>query len=296
MDQAPDFVRTPLESLSPISVSEMLLNNVHQGKYLIVRAITRTVRLVAIQVAVEDLGGNVVDLALYNCLEISGLDREGICNLIPMDQVLLIREPHPLLEEYPETWKLGSEKDAQAYKDMGNYAFKNDRFESAIHAYSNGLSVDPTASLLRLNRSLCYLKVNKPSIALNDARVASKDETMTDTLRSKARYRMALAYYTLDRFVDALAILENKSQIRFSPKDFDELEKKSRQRLIEQEQGNYDWFSLSKIADEINGSRQILDVADFVGPVKVTQMRAVGGGRGLVTTRDVLAGELLVSL
>ncbi|KAG8696905.1 hypothetical protein FRC11_000403, partial [Ceratobasidium sp. 423] len=189
---------------------------------------------------------------------------------------------------------MGSKKDAQAYKEKGNNAFKNGRFESAIQAYSYGLSVDPSASLLRLNRSLCYLNINKPSMALSDALVASQGEALTDTLRSKARYRMALAYYALDRFKDTLAILEDKTWTQFSPKDFSELEQKTRQRLIEQVQGDYNWFALNKIADRINGRRQVPDVADYVGPVKVVQMGAIGRGRGLVTTRDVFAGELLL--
>ncbi|KDN35673.1 hypothetical protein RSAG8_11416, partial [Rhizoctonia solani AG-8 WAC10335] len=322
MIQVPAFVRSPLEALSPNLISKMFFNHVHQGSYLIVRAVSLTVRLVAIQVVVEDQEGSAVDLALYNCLETSGLDREGVREIIALGQAMLIREPwitrgrtggnvtvrvdsptdiiflppsHPLLEHYPESWKLGVKSDALGYKDLGNNAFKNGRFESAIQAYSNGLSIDPSASLLRLNRSLCYLKINKPSMALDDARIASEDEAMTDMLRSKARYRMALAYYALDRFTDALRILEDKTQIQFSPKDISDLEKKTRERLIEQGQGNYNWFALNKIADQIKGHRQIPDVADYVGPVKVDiQISAISGGRGLVTTRDVLAGELLV--
>ncbi|KEP51013.1 SET domain protein [Rhizoctonia solani 123E] len=321
MVQAPEFVRAPLNSLSSVSISTMLLNNAHQGNYLVVRAISRAVRLVAIQVMVEDLEGNVVDLALYNCLETAGLDRQGICELIPVGQTMLIREPwitrgrtgghvtvrvdsptdiiflppnHPELEQYPGAWKLGSENNAQNYKDMGNSAFKNGRFESAIHAYSCGLSVDPTASLLRLNRSICYLNINKPSMALKDACIASKDEALTDTLRSKARYRMALAYYALDQYTNALSILGDNNSSQFSPKDFAELEMKTRQRLIEQAQGGYNWFSLKKTAKQINGHRPTPDAADYVGPVKVVQMSTIGGGRGLVTTREVLAGEILI--
>ncbi|CAE6440401.1 unnamed protein product [Rhizoctonia solani] len=299
----------------------MSLNKVHQGSYLIVRAISQTVRLVAVQVAVEDKQGSAIDLALYNCLETSGLDRQGILELIPLGQALLIREPwltrgrtggnvtvrvdspsdlvflppiHPLLSQYPEEWKIGSEKGSQAYKDMGNNAFKNGRFESAIQAYSHGLLVDPTSSVLKLNRSICYLSINKPSMALKDARDASEDKTMKDALRSKARYRMALSYYALDRFTDALTILDNNTEYQFSPNDFSELKKKTRERLIEQTQGNYNWLALKRIAKQINGHQQISDVADYVGPVEVAQMKYMGGGRGLVTTREVLAGELLM--
>ncbi|CAE7189027.1 unnamed protein product, partial [Rhizoctonia solani] len=338
--QTPSFVRSPLESLSPISISKLVLNKVHQVMCYILFFTERptnpanrgaiwsfelchlqAIRLVAVQVAVEDQENNVMDLTLYNCFETSWLDREGVRDLIPLKQALLIREPwvtrsrtgghvavrvdsptdilflppnHPLLEKYPNDWKLEFEKDVLAYKDLGNTAFKHGQFESAVQAYSNGLSIEPTASLLRLNRSLCYLKLNKPSMALADARIASEDDCMTDVLRSKARYRMALSYYALDRFTDALAILEDANQTQFSLKEFSDMERKSRERLIEQAQGAYNWFALNKIADQINGQRQIPDVADYVGPVKISQIDAVGGGRGLVTTRDVLSGELLI--
>ncbi|KAH7339120.1 hypothetical protein B0J17DRAFT_659876 [Rhizoctonia solani] len=321
MTQAPNFVRTPLESLMPISISSLILNQVHQGSYLIVRAISHTVRLVAVQVAAEDQEGSVIDLALYHCFELSGLDREGILELIPPGQALLIRDPwvargltgghvtvrvdspsdivllppnHPLLAQYPEIWRSGHDTDAQAYKEMGNNAFKNGRFESAIRAYTFGLSVDPNFSLLRLNRSLCYLNTKRLSNALNDARAASKDASMTQALVSKAYYRMALAYYAMDRFTDALAILDGNARKPFSPSDFAALKQKTHQRILEQTQGSYNWFTLEKAAKQINGRHPIPDVADYVGPIKVAQRSTKDGSRGLITTRNVLAGELLI--
>ncbi|QRW22451.1 SET domain protein [Rhizoctonia solani] len=321
MLKVPEFVRISLESLSPIPISSMHLNKVHQEHYLIVRVISPAVRLAAIQVAIEDEQGSVIDLAMYHCFETSGLDRQGVIELVPLGQALLIRQPwltrgltggnvtirvsspsdliflppsHPLLSNCPEAWKAGGGKDSQVYKDIGNHAFKNGRFESAIQAYSHGLLVDPTASVLRLNRSACYLSINKPSMALKDAQIASEDKSMKDALRSKAQYRMALAYYALDRFSEALSILERNNGYRFSPADFSELEKKIHERLVEQAQGSYKWLALSKMAKQINGHRQVTDVADYVGPVEVALMESKGGGRGLVTTREVLAGELLM--
>ncbi|KAF8747023.1 SET domain, partial [Rhizoctonia solani] len=321
MLKVPEFLRIPLESLSPISISSMYLNKVHQEHYLIVRVISPAVRLAAIQVAIEDEQGSVIDLAMYHCFETSGLDRQGVIELVPLGQALIIRQPwltrgltggnvtirvsspsdliflppsHPLLSNCPEAWKAGGGKDSQVYKDIGNHAFKNGRFESAIQAYSHGLLVDPTASVLRLNRSACYLSINKPSMALKDAQIASEDKSMKDALRSKAQYRMALAYYALDRFSEALSILERENGYRFSPADFSELEKKIHERLVEQAQGSYKWLALSKMAKQINGHRQVTDVADYVGPVEVALTESKGGGRGLVTTREVLAGELLM--
>ncbi|KAF8753867.1 SET domain [Rhizoctonia solani] len=231
MLKVPEFVRISLESLSPIRISSMHLNKVHQEHYLIVRVISPAVRLAAIQVAIEDEQGSVVDLAMYHCFETSGLDLQGVIELVPLGQALLIRQPwltrgltggnvtirvsspsdliflppsHPLLSNCPEAWKAGGGKDSHFV-----YPGKENGY-------------------------------------------------------------------------------------RFSPADFSELEKKIHERLVEQAQGSYKWLALSKMAKQINGHRQVTDVADYVGPVEVALMESKGGGRGLVTTREVLAGELLM--
>ncbi|KAJ1302948.1 hypothetical protein OPQ81_003242 [Rhizoctonia solani] len=41
MSQAPDFMRAALASLVPISISKMMVNQVYEGNYLIVRAISQ---------------------------------------------------------------------------------------------------------------------------------------------------------------------------------------------------------------------------------------------------------------
>jgi hypothetical protein len=63
------------------------------------------------------------------------------------------------------------------------------------------------------------------------------------------------------------------------------------QRLKEAD-GNYDWVTMFR------GSQDPfvqLDGAEFVGPVTAAQLPNRGGGRGLVATRDIKTGELLVS-
>ena len=42
--------------------------------------------------------------------------------------------------------------------------------------------------------------------------------------------------------------------------------------------------------------RPRIDAADYVGPVTTKQMLDKGGGRGIVTTRDVAPGELLLGV
>jgi hypothetical protein len=64
-------------------------------------------------------------------------------------------------------------------------------------------------------------------------------------------------------------------------------------RLHELQHGDYDWLSLFRNS-VTHGSekRYLLEAADFIGPVKLDW--APGKGRGLFSTRDVRAGELLI--
>lgn len=64
-------------------------------------------------------------------------------------------------------------------------------------------------------------------------------------------------------------------------------------RIREMKYGDYDWLSLFRKC-MTQGSEQsyLIDAADFIGPVKLDWVP--GKGRGLLLTRDVRAGELLI--
>ncbi|KAG8962312.1 hypothetical protein FRC03_004373 [Tulasnella sp. 419] len=67
--------------------------------------------------------------------------------------------------------------------------------------------------------------------------------------------------------------------------------KKCDARRKEQETGEFDVVEMYK-RSKTEGNR--MDVADFVGHVTVTTMESRGGGRAVVATQDLKAGELLV--
>jgi hypothetical protein len=60
------FCTKELAELRPITVNEMLVPNVHQGRYLMCRTISRAGCLVGISVIVEDLNGDCEEISLYN--------------------------------------------------------------------------------------------------------------------------------------------------------------------------------------------------------------------------------------
>jgi tetratricopeptide (TPR) repeat protein len=279
-----------------------------------------TVRMVAIQAAIEDRNGDVADLALYHSFETKGMKREDIASLLPVGLVILVREPffklgatggHPtirvdsptdvrflthsdlMLRDIPESWKPRVGMTAEDYKAAGNAAYNKDHFEAAIRVFTFGLSIDPSASLLRLNRSWCHLKLGNPYCALSDARVVSEDQNLSLESRNKARYRMALAYYAMDRFSDALGLVDDGVSLKSFPEDFSQLRKKLLLRVKEQMHGEYDWLALDKQVRRKYD--EVIDVADYVGPIAIARMPTKGGNRGVITTRPVVAGELLVS-
>ncbi len=61
--------------------------------------------------------------------------------------------------------------------------------------------------------------------------------------------------------------------------------------MEEQSTGNYDWIKLFK--DDSRSGQHSPDIADFTGPIEVKAGQ--NGLRGTFVTRDVKAGDLLVS-
>jgi hypothetical protein len=89
------------------------------------------------------------------------------------------------------------------------------------------------------------LKLGNAYCALSDARAVSEDESLLLEHRNKARYRMALAYYTMDRF-QTPKIVDDGVSSKFFPTEINELRKKLKARMKERTHGEYDWFALEK--------------------------------------------------
>ena len=114
-------------------------------------------------------------------------------------------------------------------------------------------------------------------------------------LQSLAAYELR-CYRKASELFDDLRTVAKTANISF-PKEtsdrFRTAKKAVDARLRELQHGNYDWLSLFR-QSMTQGSEQkyLLEAADFIGPVKLDW--APGKGRGLFSTRDVRAGELLI--
>ncbi|KII85226.1 hypothetical protein PLICRDRAFT_178965 [Plicaturopsis crispa FD-325 SS-3] len=316
--------KLPLDQLTIIYLSEMLVRKVHKGRFLLCRSITTCTRLVGVQMLVEDPEGRVRDLAIYNFPTLGmGSSPEDVAAIFPLGTILAIREPtlkmpsqgyRPIIRvDSPSdvifiephsklalgtTWKTGSRvnrsaaipSSADAWKARGNGHFKAGRWLAAVFSYSSGMEMDPSAYLLRLNRAEAFLRLEYYSASQRDAEQVL-GLSLEESARRKALSRAGRAYYGKQDYVGAEKMFAG--WLESQPGDPDALAwiARCRLRLQESTTGDYDWVRLSK---ESQVSPHI-DAANYVGPIRVSEMIDRGGGRGVVATRDISSGELLVA-
>ncbi|KAG9001119.1 hypothetical protein FRB94_004917 [Tulasnella sp. JGI-2019a] len=317
----------PLEALRPMLLSEMLLRKTYKGHYILCRIFTVTVRMVDVMFGVEDVAGNVVQLTLNNYPGTAGATGLAVDALFPIGAVLAVREPtlkmmaqgneahirvdcpsdivridddHSLLKDV--NWKTGQRlastptlpRTEEEWREMGNRYFKSGWFVQAVLAYSRGLRRYPTSILLYLDRSLAHLRLNYYGAALADALRVAEDAGVNQPTKVKAIFRAGQAKYGMGLWDDAQALFKQTSELDKSEVDNCQTWiERCRDRTAEARDGSYDWTRLFDLAN-IPGQR--LDVADFTGPVEVAEIPSRGGGRGVVATRDIKCGELLVSM
>lgn len=278
--------------------------------------------MLAWQLLVEDSAGETLSLSLEQFPGLHAASFATIDTIFPVGTVLAIREPavmlrnadtlityirldspsnliflrpsDPLLRNvswnYPQASRSALPRTAYEWKLLGNNFFKDGQHFAAAFAFSEGLATDPTAYILALNRSAAYLRLEHFSAVLADATSVLAVESITPDQRLKALFRSAQAQYGLSCY--RVALEGFKCFLSLSPEYIEVKEwiMRCQDRISESEAGIYDWVRLFKDAQK-KGTK--MDVADFVGSVNIGQSSR-GGGRGIVATRDVKVGELLV--
>ncbi|KAI3932240.1 hypothetical protein MKW98_024960 [Papaver atlanticum] len=92
-----------------------------------------------------------------------------------------------------------AKKKALEAKSRGEKAFKRNDIHTAVDAYTQAISFDPSDATLLSNRSLCYIRLGQPEHALTDAKACR--ELRPDW--HKACYREGAALRLLQRFEEA---------------------------------------------------------------------------------------------
>jgi tetratricopeptide (TPR) repeat protein len=304
----PSFVRfseKELGELTPITLSEMLVATVHSGRYLACRTINMATCYRRISVVVEDLNDHVEELLLYNMVNKLHMNMD---DMMPIGTILIIKEPfllglgstakrtcircdspsdvvfvndnNPIL--IGTKWFVNYDKSQFKWlKAKGNAMYKTECYHQALRFYLNALGIEPLSSAIHLNISATLRQLERYQEAYDHASKAF-DLDKTD----KALYHKGLSSYKMRDWSTALGCYGKIKEIELVNDEINAC----RQRLDEASTGLFNWDQIYH--QTTNNQNLNLDVADFLGPVKVVDI--VDKGKGMVVTRDIDAGELLL--
>ncbi|KAF8580587.1 hypothetical protein K439DRAFT_1393632 [Ramaria rubella] len=318
------FSNKPMSSLSRISLRSMLVRKIHRGQYLLCRIIIPPTRLIAIEAAIEDPEGDVRLLCLYNFPSMIDAGPEDIDAIFPVGTIIAVREPYlktslhgencfirvdsPSDTYFPDpgsemlrgiTWRYGSTipgaprcpVTASGWKEVGNKHFKASRWLAAAVAYTRGLNLDPSVIVLQANRAEVYLRLQYFSAALSDAETVIGSSHASNEIRYKAVFRAGKASYLQENFEKAIYYFQTALGYNTNDNDAKAWLRRAHARDAERQSGQYDW---KKIFLDSQRTHAALDVANYIGPIGVVALPSRGGGRGIIATRNVEIGELLM--
>lgn len=146
---------------------------------------------------------------------------------------------------------------------------------------------------MRLNRSLARIRLGHYSASLRDLNSVLSSDNLSTADKLKGLYRSAQAEYASGRYDAAKQYYEGCLGVDENLVDAKTGIQKCVDRLQEQQTGVYRW---EELYDQTLRAKSVLsfDISDFVGPVKVAPVPNRGGGRGILATRDIEVGELLL--
>ncbi|KDQ17931.1 hypothetical protein BOTBODRAFT_185344 [Botryobasidium botryosum FD-172 SS1] len=315
----------PLQQLKRIAYYDMKVRKTHLGRYLLCATVVPASRAVGIMVCVEDPEGATFQLSIYNFPGTIATPGIVLDTIFPVGSILAVREPTMIVGTDPRDisiridspsdliflrptdtllrtikWKNSSRSNGPAtrhfdtWKDVGDVHINSRHYLAAAVAYTRALESAPNGFNgyhYWLFRAVAYYRFRHYTAALADATFLSNMPRIPIELQGKAARVAAQCEYSLARYEAAISTFErSRSRDPSGAEEVSNWLKKCRRR-IEESRGVYDWASL--FVDTKNSGER-LDVADYVGPMKVVSMPHRGGGRGVVTTRAVKAGELIL--
>lgn len=66
---------------------------------------------------------------------------------------------------------LNTNSDENKFKELGNEAYSNGRYEEAIKYFTEGIKLNNNNEILYCNRSISYSLINNWNMAINDAKI-----------------------------------------------------------------------------------------------------------------------------
>ncbi|KAL2040023.1 hypothetical protein N7G274_007426 [Stereocaulon virgatum] len=297
--------------LKRIFIKDLRLETHHRGFYALLKVVTPPTTMTAVMAVVGDEIGDGVRLQLYHQKDDEYRKGEEV---VQVNKACIIKEPYFKVmgdgdyglrvdhvsdiiwlpsddDRLPLAWQpriTELEKDAEALENEGNGALKVGRLHQAIEIYTQALRYSKTGDqsrMIKLNRSLANLKLGNYDQGLEDV----GELTAAYQKSEKGFYRAARCLYELTRFQEChdvlKLLLEQYPHCSEAKKEI----ARTKIRLTEQQHAVFDFKAMHETA-KINPPQ--LDCATYVGPVAIKA--SDGRGRGLFTTENVVAGELLL--
>ncbi|PVF94963.1 TPR-like protein [Serendipita vermifera] len=316
------YSTTPLTELEVYSLQDLQVRQHNAGSYLLCRTITQASRSNVLSIGVEDTNGWSQQLSIYNFPGTHSATTGELDTLFPLYTVLAIREPliestllgdhfhirvdspsdivflkdkDPLLKGV--TWASGKRtcavqaRSAEEWKEVGDKHSSSKEFVAAIVAYTYALQRDPSMASLLFDRANAHMELGNYASAILDAKamLGFKDLEIPDYI--KAVYLLGATEYNAGNYTESKRWYEMLSQFESMAPVIEQNKFSAGMREKESTTGDYNWgLLLQKTIKDIEPQ-----IANFIGPVEVVDIPDRDGVRGVIATRDIIPGELLVA-
>ncbi|RNA10786.1 isoform A [Brachionus plicatilis] len=289
------------DQLEKVTLKQMYVNKVHEGKYLEAKIIYEPFIVTAIQTLIEDENGDIETLSIYNLIKDFG---DNLKNLLPYGCMVKIKEPFLKTSVYSAehfSVRVDSPSDLEIvisipkiidqdktalyekFNYEGNCHFVKKEHRLAVHSYTKALSLKQCAKSFS-NRALAYLKLECYQQALIDAEKSVQIEP-----NEKGYYRMATAWYNMRQFDQSLQQFNKCLGLNGANRDAKVGMEKCLKR-IEESKGVFDFkYFIEQSAENLR-----VDGADFVSD-KIEIADVDKKGRGFVAKVDIPKNTLLVA-
>lgn len=312
--------KNPFNRLRRVSISELRLEMANEGRYVIIRVLEKGFIISGWTTVIEDHLGTVCLLGIYNYPS-NELFRVGTILIIkepyfkiaqsgypcircdcPTD-IIVLKHSHPLYylakeiqwsnelaeDDEDPVMKPPEPKTAEGWKDRGNFLYKIPDLVSAREAYLLGLKIcqekNLTWKLLKLNLAAVFLELGY----FEDVIAAVSEVLKLFPDEKKALLRAGKAHYRLRQYDDAFTYFGKYCKL-YPDDSTGNCELTNTKTRLEEQRGQINIPEL-EMQSRLDPLRK-LECADYVGPVKVVDIS--GKGRGLVATKDIKMGTLLM--
>ncbi|KAF6832358.1 TPR domain-containing protein [Colletotrichum plurivorum] len=296
-----------ISDLEPMQLDELLVENHHEDKYLVLRTVAPPYRGAGTITVVEDEHGNVDKMAVYNQSE------SNVLQSVPEGTVVLLKEPyykfsgendfmlcvdHPsdiirlrpgpddaLIPEAfrePEAFS-----EAAEWRDAGDKAFMSRDLALALASYTRALELAPEEDQsfrigVLSKRAGLNLTLRCFDNALSDA-LASRggaSDWRAYFIAARAAYELTHLQTSKQHFESALSLKPPSANVQ---KEYERCLAR-----LEDEKGAYDFPAMAR---DVTKKNIHIDRASFLSRTEIRD--SPHHGRGLFATEDIKAGEIV---